>query len=72
MNMNKLDGRLIAIVMDNLLREGSVCSAELLVALNPTIRRYLRDRRLVHFLKGNMFGIICIAGIHLLYFVDVM
>ena len=47
------DEKLLRLLVEDLQKEGGVCQVDSLIALNPSIRRLLGDRRLVIFLKGR-------------------
>ncbi len=49
--------KLVKKIVHDLLLEGGICNAELLVAFNPSIRRHLGDRKLLSFLRGIFFFI---------------
>ena len=53
MSSHSGDGKILNKLVDSLLREGRVCCAEMLVALDPSLRKHLGDRRLVVFLRGK-------------------
>jgi hypothetical protein len=51
-SQNHIDQQLLDRIIEDLQREGSTCSANSLIIMDHSIRKYLGDRRLVSFLSG--------------------
>ena len=54
MQMQDAEKRLVTLIIDELLKEGGSCSAHILITLNPTVRKFLGDRKLVSYLSGAL------------------
>ena len=47
-----VDIRLVKLIIEELLKEGGSCEAQILITLNPTLRKFLGDRKLVAYIIG--------------------
>lgn len=49
------DTEFLILLSTDLKKEGGICKLESLIALNSSLKKYLRDRKLLSFIEGIIF-----------------